>query len=385
MKRVIFFCYGDSSKPSTWSNVPYCFTKTLIDIGYDIIRIDISPNRYVNRIFNILISNPLRLLFPNSTYCYIRSRVFKYRVDNIIKKAIIKNNENQKIDLCIFSCFDFYNSVNNIPTILLSDWTYEILIKERLKRNPYKFERCFIKQQSQAINKADLVISLFPACAESMKMKFPHANIHYLGSNVVNVIYKKEAISKEIIHRKIASKSIIFIGDKQYTNGALKLIKAIEIINKGRNGDSRVNLNIIGLKDKDIKIKRDFVHCHGYLNKDIETENELYYKLLLEACIFVNPTPIWGGYSSTVEAMYFYTPIIISPYKDFVKEFGPDIEFGRYNESFNEKCIAENILSIINMQNTDYNIICEKAHNAVKNYTWDVYITKMLNLINNKI
>ena len=66
-----------------------------------------------------------------------------------------------------------------------------------------------------------------------MKMKFPHANIHYLGSNVVNVIYKKEAISKEIIHRKIASKSIIFIGGKQYTNGALKLIKAIEIINKG--------------------------------------------------------------------------------------------------------------------------------------------------------
>ena len=102
MKRVIFFCYGDSSKPSTWSNVPYCFTKALIDIGYDIIRIDISPNRYVNRIFNILISNPLRLLFPNSTYCYIRSRVFKYRVDNIIKKAIIKTTKIKRL-IYVFS------------------------------------------------------------------------------------------------------------------------------------------------------------------------------------------------------------------------------------------------------------------------------------------
>ena len=79
-----------------------------------------------------------------------------------------------------------------------------------------------------------------------------------------------------------------------------------------------------------------------------------------------------------IEAMYFYTPVVVSPFDDFVQEFGEMIDFGRYNRDFSEDCIAENIKKL--MDSDDFLKTCRQAHEAVKDYTWDRYVDKVLKL-----
>lgn len=105
----------------------------------------------------------------------------------------------------------------------------------------------------------------------------------------------------------------------------------------------------------------------------------MYYDVLLNSSAIVNCDPLWGGISSIVEAMYFYTPVIVAPYNDFTKMFGKDIVFGEYNKEYSRECIARNISKIL--QSGDYNKYCLTAHNAVKNFTWNTYIDKLLNII----
>ena len=78
-----------------------------------------------------------------------------------------------------------------------------------------------------------------------------------------------------------------------------------------------------------------------------------------------------GHFSSTVEAMYYYTPVIVSPYQDFVKNFGEKIDFGVYNQDFTAESIANDIKSVINSDN--YTEMCNFAHENVKTYTWENY------------
>ena len=80
--------------------------------------------------------------------------------------------------------------------------------------------------------------------------------------------------------------------------------------------------------------------------------------------------------------MYFYTPVLISPYKDFVSEFGENIEFGTYNQEFTEEVIANNITKILSSDRYEY--MCQNAHEKVKNYTWEEYVNRFIELINNK-
>lgn len=88
-----------------------------------------------------------------------------------------------------------------------------------------------------------------------------------------------------------------------------------------------------------------------------------------------------GGYSSLIEAMYFYTPVIVAPYKEFVAEFGEEIEFGVYNEEFSHQCLTNNILNIF--QNKEYEKMCKAAHRRVENYTWSEFVNNILEIVNN--
>ena len=99
----------------------------------------------------------------------------------------------------------------------------------------------------------------------------------------------------------------------------------------------------------------------------------------MNAKVLINPTPKWGAYSSTIEAMYNYTPVIVSPYETFVNEFGRIIDFGLYNEHYTAEGIAKDIEIVI--FNNDYKSLCENAHNRVEKYTWSNYVDKVLNLI----
>ncbi len=374
IKEIIYFCYGDSENVSTWSNVPYLLTKTLQEKGIKIRRVNTAANVWLCRAWKYLVMKGLLgLLYPKNVFEYTRTPLFKWVTNRRIKKAVKKY---PSADLCMFTCFDYYNKYSNIPTLLLCDWTYDVWIKDRLTRELYPIEKIFIKQQNEAISHADFVVSLFPVCAEMIKKAYPNANVHHLAMNVINSLYDKPLVEEDILRRKEKSEDILFVGGKKYLKGASKLIDAFAILQQSR---PNARLHIIGLTEESFTEIPPNVFCHGFLRKDMEEERELYYNLMLNARVFVNPTPLWGGYSSTVESMYFYTPVIVSPYKDFVDDFGEDLDCGIYNTSFTAECISHNLKNIFNARN--YRSLCMAAHNHVKEYTWSNYVDRLLRLI----
>jgi glycosyltransferase involved in cell wall biosynthesis len=117
------------------------------------------------------------------------------------------------------------------------------------------------------------------------------------------------------------------------------------------------------------------IFCYGYLHKEVANECDLYYKLLLSAKIFVNPASQWGGYSSTVEAMFYGCPVIVSPYDDFVENFGGEIDFGIYHTSGK---LSDEIYAVLNMPTNDYRRMAKNGADRVKDYTWDNYVYHFL-------
>ena len=373
IKEVIFFTYGDSSDASTWSNIPFLFTKTLKDMDVEVHQIDISPNKNMRRLYDKIIVPIISLFYPNHVYVFLRSKLFASLVNHRIKRSVTKYSNS---DLCIITNFDYYNKFNKIPTLLFCDWTYEILIIERLGRKPYFFEKRFILQQEEAINNAETVVSLFPECAISMRKRYANPNIHYLGSNVINSLYDGIIDPETIIKDKINSTHIIFIGGKKYIEGAQKLVDSFKPFSRKH---PEYSLHLIGIKQNWIREINSKIICYGYLRKDIKSENKNYYHLLLKARFIINPTPVWAGYSSTIEAMYFYTPVITSNYKDFVNEFGENIDFGYYLDNFSPEYISQIMEKMILSNN--YIQMCKNAHEKVKDYTWKSYVNKILKVV----
>jgi len=372
IKKVIFFTIGNSLEISTWSNIPYLFAKTLEKRNIVIYRVDISQNKTAQRIFDKMIVPVIGLFYPKHTYTFDRTKTFAFISNRKIRSAVKRNAD---ADLCIFMTFSFYNKYNNIPSLLFCDWTYDILIKERLVRKLYFFEEWVSKREVEAITNSRIVVSLFPECTSSMKLSYPAANIHYLGSNVINTLYFGEFDGEEIIKNKAKSNDILFIGGKNYLKGAQKLVNSFMLFSQKYPDYA---LHLIGIQQNWLDEEYENVYCHGYLKKDEKTENALYYDLLLKARFIINPSPIWASYSSTIEAMYFYTPVVITPYKDFVAEFGESIDFGYYAEDFSEVGISEIIEKMCKAER--YAEMCKIAHDKVANYTWDSYVEKILAL-----
>lgn len=131
LKEIIFYTYGDSNNAKTWSNVPYLFAHTLEQKGIIIRRININPNRILNRLYNSLLFPILQKITPGSIYTYDRTLLCHLLTNHRIKQSL-KRYPNA--EMCIFSCYDYYNKFDNRKTVLFCDWTANILIKERFQR-----------------------------------------------------------------------------------------------------------------------------------------------------------------------------------------------------------------------------------------------------------
>lgn len=374
--EIIFFTYGDANRVSTWSNVPFCFSRALMDKGCTVHLVDIRCSMKYRKTFYYLIERPLSLLFPNHEYDAFRSNIFYYYTYLKIHRAI---RQHPNADWCFFLCFDFYNKFSQIPSLVFGDWTFQIQIEERLQRKPYFFEKWFIKKQNKVITHADKVVCLFPETAERIRVSFPGTEAHYLGQNVINTVYKGNLCENEIINRKAASNKVLFIGRRHYLKGARLLKSAISRV---RSLIPDVSVHYIGLTADQLCVSEseaEFVHCYGVLNKASSEECSLYYNLILNSKLFCNPSSVWAGYSSTIESMYYYTPIVSPCIKDFKDEFGSKLSFGVYDAELTEESLSNAIISVLTAP--DYKSIALNAHNAVKDYTWSNYVDKILNLI----
>lgn len=373
-QEITVFTIGDANEIKTWSNVPYFFTKSLEKKGIKINTINIEVNRTISSIFRYSINIFLKLVYKKTDYTYFRSRLNHYLTSKKINSAIKKYPQS---DVFLFLTYSFsLEKSTNKKIVLFGDWTYLYKLTKLDKRLPYWFEKYAINKERENINNADVIISLFPKSQEFILDHFKNKKTYYLG-NVINSSYiaKKDDLIKE----KLLSNSIVFIGNKKYKQGAIDLIKACNIYNQKNNFS--IKLNIIGLNKNELDIIDTNVVFHGYLDKGIKNEYELYYKLISEAKIIVNTTPIWGGFSAMTEAMFYYTPVITTPYEEFVETYGENIDFGYYITTNTTEELISKIENVFKISKDDYIKLMEQSHSNVKHFSWDSYIDNFLEKI----
>ena len=273
----------------------------------------------------------------------------------------------------------YANFWTKMPSVMFMERSFEKKIKDEYHRELTMLEKLVAYRENFAWKKSSFISILFPRDIDFVKSKVPNVNIKYKGSNVINSFFKG-TLNDDIIKQKQKSLHILFIGGSHYKDGAKMLIEAFKIL---KSEIHSLELDIIGLNDNDINEHIDGVNFYGYLRKDVSEENTLYYELLEKAKVYVNPTPAWGAYSSCIEAMYFYTPCVIHPYEHFVSEFGYNIEFGKYNQVYSPFELAKDIKEIL--ISNRYASMSKKAHDVVKDYSWDSYIEWFLNETENAI
>ena len=378
IREIIFFSSGSADDASTWSNIPFLFSRELERQGIKLHKVNLS-NRFFGKLWDKCYRRPMKFLLKPIHYepvYYGYSWLSHWLSERKIKKAV---HRWATVDYCFFIGYQHANRYSDIPSLLLSDWTTDVTIS--LKHLPVTSYQGCIRREREAMKRASYVVSIFQLQAEKIQKEVPEARVHFLGGNVINSFYEGSLDPDEIVKKKKTSRKILFIGRKtSYLEGARVLIDAVK---KLHSHDHSIGLDIIGIEAKDFSEELPpYIQCHGFLHKDIEKERECYYQLLMEAAVLVNATPQWAAYSSTIEAMYFYTPVVVSPYQEFKNEFGAQIPFGKYNHHFHAESLASDIDSVMNA--SDYSDMCESAHHAVQSYTWEKYVQKVIDLITNE-
>lgn len=375
INEVTVFTMGDSNRVSTWSNVPYFFTKTLLSKGIKVNSADLSPNRLMQKAFNELVYPILKVMNRNTSVKLYRTGVYHFIIKHRIKKVIKRYPQ---ADANIFMTYTISSAgFAKMPTVLFSDWPLEHYLDYFLRRKPDFLEKKCLERENSQIESSDLVISLFPGVVNFMQNRYENKNVYYIGNIINSMVQIKESETNYINKR---SNKLLFIGNHKYIEGAQTLIRAFHNLKKKH---FKISLHIIGLNKNDFDFLPENVFCHGYLDKGKELEKETYYKLLEEAKLCINTTPKWGGFSSIIEAMYFYVPVIVTPYLEFTTIFGNEINFGYFCEPNSPDLLEETISKIID--NPDYPSLCLNAHCAVKDFAWDNYIDHFLRLLEQRI
>ena len=375
IKEVTVFSPGDSRSLTCWSNVPYLFTESLEKKGIKVNRVNIYSNKYIRKtVWKYLFAPIVRFIYKEHAYTYDQTSLNRWLTKLKIEKAQRKFKNS---DLNILISYDYLPKDSSVPNVLFCDWTFEYLLK-RLRREPCNWEKKEIESQKRIIEKADFVVSLFPDVTEYMKNRYENKRIYYLGQNVINNVYGHSIEKDQIIKAKCNSQILLFIGGLGYLGGAKMLISSFQSL---KCQYPELELHIVGLSGSHFKFLPKDVYCYGYLDKSKDNDRNHYYELLKKAKIFVNPTPVWGGYSATVEAMYFYTPVVVSNYSSFVETFGRDISFGSYIEENKIEVLSRLLSALLELDENAYYTKCINAHEVVKSFTWDSFTDKFLEVV----
>lgn len=370
LQRLLVVSTEDSTKLSTWSNVPYLFCKTLEDEGLEIKRLTLAPlgfwggaARWVLRLLKLLrVGN-------ESTWSYSRSAHYFKRAQRQIDQAL----QRETFDGVLILSFSYGPSLpSKIPLYLFGDWTLSYAIGCQRSRKPDRLEQASIDRESRLISAASAVFVLFPLAEKYIKNALPKARTYYLG-NVINAVRRPD---EGDIKLKRDSFSLLFVGKEHYLAGALLLIEAYRVL---KRKFPALVLNIVGMGKESLGNLPDGVFSHGYLDKGDTAQCAEYYALLRGARVFVNPNPRWASFSAALEAMYFYTPLVTSAYAEMEETFGRDISFGYYYKSDAEHPLHELIEKL--MLDENYESKAHNAHVEAGRFSWGAYVGRVLNII----
>lgn len=382
LKEIIVFAPGDSKLLTTWSNVPYFLTSTLEKKGIIVDRVDLN-DYYINNFkdrFLYICSRLLRIVFKlfyrsNISYKY---DYIRYHDRNLTKAMNDIRNKYPDADGQIIIHLS-YCPDNDIPTVMFGDWTVDYKIRNQRNRQPYIIEKDIISRQYEALSRADAIVSLYPNSCKMIKENIKKDNVYYLG-HVINSLYPYI----EDIDSKYNSNRILFIGRKKaYLNGLIRLIKVVNYYNEHLLDNRKpLLIDVIGINKEDINENINLDNCvfHGYINKDDEKQKEEYYQLLRNSKLMVNITPKWNGPSSLHEALYHGVPIMASNNIEVESMFSKDICcFVEDDETIQE--VAEKLSDIMNLDYKTYSKMSKKAHEYGEQCTWDIYVDKLLALM----
>jgi len=360
LKEITVFTNGSPEKLSTFSNVPFFFIKTLREKGIRVNTVNIEPIAQWGKLWNRYMLRLIRILIPGSTYSYDRTRINEWSMDMKIAKAV-GNYPNAQANVFLTFIANGKKQ-SSLPSILVSDWSYEYVLRNFWDQEPDFLQKRAILRQNAILEGADHIFCLFPGSMREMRDQYKRPQIHYLG-NFLNCF---ESPPRDILEKKKDSYKILFIGKSHYKEGAEILLKVFQ---KLKPLYPKYELDIIGMNKEDLGQIPEGVRVHGYLDKEKLEDRTMFYHLLENARVFINTNPKWGAFSSTLEALFFYTPIIISPYEEFILNFGREIPFGIFCPESNEEKLFSGIQEIMNASN--YLELCQNAHETVKTFTWE--------------
>lgn len=378
IRQITVLSQGEASSAKTWSNIPFFLTNALKEKGYEVNTVNINGGKVVRFIYDKFFCRLLRfVIHKDTTYCYDRTTTFQRAVDRQMMDVV---KEYPDTDLFISTSFSFSpKEYTDEPCTLLCDWTYDYLIEHFKGREPDRFERKGIELQKQVISEADYVISLFPDVAKYMKKRYPETDVEYLG-NVINS--PKTVIQDSVLAERRKVPRVIFVGLPKYREGLRSLCEAIQGLEQE---GIEIGLDVVGMDKGEVPFNvPKSVTFHGYLDKSNDNEAKAYYSLLNNAIAFINTTPKWAGFSSTLEAMYHGLPVLTSEYESFTETFGESISFGDYSRNNTPEETAAFIHNILDMNDNDYLKMCHEARKASEPYTWAEYVDKIIDQVTKK-
>ncbi len=363
----VVFTIGDAREPSTWSNVPYFFTRTLEEQGFPVQRVNIAPSRFLQLLFDLPWKAFCRLIGRQTRFTYLRSAFNRKVTNGKISRALKRYPDGH----CVFMTFSFGPPSDRSYT-MFCDQTFAQHIAYFDERQPDDLEIPTIVEERRNLRNASLIIALFPDLAESLREQHG-AKVKYYG-NVVN-IDRMELDADELLARKRKANEIVFIGNRKYKEGLERLAEAVAIMNK--SDGPKIMVNVIGMDRRDLPSAPPNMKFHGYLDKGDPAQRQAYLDILGRSRLFVNPNPKWAAFSASCEALYLYTPVVIFPYGEFERTFGDTNAVGQALTSVRPSAIAEAISSLL-QDDEAWEQKANAAHEATKCMTWDNYINRYL-------
>jgi|APSaa5957512535_1039671.scaffolds.fasta_scaffold03722_4 hypothetical protein len=368
----IYLCTTATSKDyKSWSNIPYLLHKNLEKKGYKVKNFVLREFQPIKFLFNLPVRVLIKFFGLNTTYYYVRTPMhffFTYIYSQYIRFS------SKSDDVIVVQGFSYPPHNNKNKMLILGDWPSSYLFDNFLMRPPSKLEMKSIAREDRVIEMADAVVTLFPDVYKYMLKRYQNKKIYYFG-NVVNVD-AEVVIPTDILTKKNNSKSLLFIGKPFYLDGANELISAVENL---RMRGYELDVDIIGIEPNLISKKFDWLSVHGYLDKGNSSDKRKYYNLLENAKLFINTTPGWNAFQATLEAMYFYNPIVVRPNESLIQTFPTLRNFSYLVEKKGGDLEGVIIESIKNKD--QYLVKCQESHESVKPLTWDGFTQSLIELI----
>lgn len=367
INEVICISCGDSRRISTWSGVPFFHCMEMERQGIVVHRADIGLPDWRLSLWDKTFRRFMKIFCHDNMLDGYRSFISYLRLSWTVFVETHKHKSAAAV--IIYGTPPFWQRVTKLPVIYLGDWPFSYFIEEKQHRQPDFFERRYIAKETKCINNSALTISLFDNCVDYMRtMCSSKANIRHIPGNVINCAIEPAG---DVILRKRKMSSILFVGRNHYLKGLEMLMDALPTI---RRVYPDIILHVIGISPEMVSGKgHDDVIFHGYLHKEIQEECSTFYDLLADASVIVNPNPEWAGYSSLIEAMYYYTPVVVSSFETFVRDFGSELDFGMY---CSKDDVADKILEVL--ESEKYESYCISSHKRVESFTWNNYTCSFL-------